>query len=295
MSETTRSVLHEAMEQQTVSVAKTGIITTLNARTSILAAANPIHSKWNRNMSVVRNLNMPPTLLSRFDIVYLMLDEIDETHDVQLAKHLLSLYLDPEERKAQQTETVTRLDIETFAQYISFARKNIVPRMDDECIDLVAEEYVKIRKMGAMSATTRQLEAIIRLSQAHAKMRLSDRVERSDVDEAVRLIYAALRLSAIDPVTGLLDPGLLTTGKSVRERKEGQLLRREVADLLQRKLRQNGAGRAESISRDDLFHELRHQSSINVSGADFDDALNECVDEIAQVSLRNQTIFFDRQ
>jgi DNA replication licensing factor MCM4 len=94
MSDATRSVLHEVMEQQTVSIAKAGIITTLNARTSILASANPIGSKYNPNLPVPQNIDLPPTLLSRFDLVYLILDRIDETNDRRLARHLLSMYLE---------------------------------------------------------------------------------------------------------------------------------------------------------------------------------------------------------
>jgi DNA replication licensing factor MCM4 len=110
MSHATRSVLHEVMvrrclhffdlffmylqEQQTVSIAKAGIITTLNARTSILAAANPIGSRYDRNQSLPRNLDLPPTLISRFDLLYLVLDRIDEASDRRLAEHLVSLYLE---------------------------------------------------------------------------------------------------------------------------------------------------------------------------------------------------------
>jgi DNA replication licensing factor MCM4 len=100
MSDATRSVLHEVMEQQTVSIAKAGIITTLNARTSILASANPIGSKYNPNLPVPQNIDLPPTLLSRFDLVYLILDRVDETNDRRLARHLLSMYLDDKPQSA---------------------------------------------------------------------------------------------------------------------------------------------------------------------------------------------------
>ena len=94
MSDATRSVLHEVMEQQTVSIAKAGIITTLNARTSLLASANPIGSKYNPNLPVPQNIDLPPTLLSRFDLVYLVLDRIDEQNDRRLARHIVSMYLE---------------------------------------------------------------------------------------------------------------------------------------------------------------------------------------------------------
>ena len=104
MSDSTRSVLHEVMEQQTVSIAKAGIITTLNARTSILASANPIGSKYNVNLPVPQNIDLPPTLLSRFDLVYLVLDRIDEQNDRRLARHLVGMYLEdaPENASAQE-------------------------------------------------------------------------------------------------------------------------------------------------------------------------------------------------
>jgi len=104
MNDSTRSVLHEVMEQQTVSIAKAGIITTLNARTSILASANPIGSKYNPNLPVPQNIDLPPTLLSRFDLVYLVLDRIDEQNDRRLAKHLVSMYLDDRPENASANE-----------------------------------------------------------------------------------------------------------------------------------------------------------------------------------------------
>jgi DNA replication licensing factor MCM4 len=114
MSDATRSVLHEVMvrmrtrtyccssvanysslkEQQTVSIAKAGIITTLNARTSVLAAANPVGSKYDVNLPVTRNIDLPPTLISRFDLLYLVLDEVNEALDRKLAQHLVNLYIE---------------------------------------------------------------------------------------------------------------------------------------------------------------------------------------------------------
>lgn len=104
MSDSTRSILHEVMEQQTVSIAKAGIICTLNARTSVLASANPVESRYNPSLSIVENLNLPPTLLSRMDLIFLMLDNVNAENDRKLAKHLLNLYLKPAEREALMAE-----------------------------------------------------------------------------------------------------------------------------------------------------------------------------------------------
>lgn len=106
MSDSTRSVLHEVMEQQTVSIAKAGIITTLNARTSILASANPIGSKYNPLLPVPQNIDLPPTLLSRFDLVYLVLDRIDEQNDRRLARHLVGMYLEDTPENASASEVL---------------------------------------------------------------------------------------------------------------------------------------------------------------------------------------------
>jgi DNA replication licensing factor MCM4 len=106
MTDSTRSVLHEVMEQQTVSIAKAGIITTLNARTSILASANPIGSKYNPNLPVPQNIDLPPTLLSRFDLVYLVLDRVDEQNDRRLARHLLGMYLEDTPQNASSQEVL---------------------------------------------------------------------------------------------------------------------------------------------------------------------------------------------
>lgn len=111
MSDATRSVLHEVMEQQTVSIAKAGIITTLNARTSILASANPIGSKYNPNLPVPQNIDLPPTLLSRFDLVYLVLDRIDESTDRKLARHLVGMYLEDNPDNASRDEILVSLSL----------------------------------------------------------------------------------------------------------------------------------------------------------------------------------------
>jgi DNA replication licensing factor MCM4 len=119
MNDSTRSVLHEVMEQQTVSIAKAGIITTLNARTSILASANPIGSKYNPNLPVPQNIDLPPTLLSRFDLVYLVLDRIDEMNDRRMAKHLVGMYLDDAPENASANEILVSLRLTTIIQCLS--------------------------------------------------------------------------------------------------------------------------------------------------------------------------------
>ncbi|SPC66898.1 probable replication licensing factor MCM4 [Ustilago sp. UG-2017b] len=236
MSEATRSVLHEVMEQQTLSIAKAGIITTLNARASILAAANPTGSRYNVNLPITKNIDLPPTLISRFDLVYLVLDKIDEANDRRLARHLVSLYLEDK----PDTGGKDILPIETLTAYISYARNRISPILTKEAGDALAARYVELRKVGEdphsaerrITATTRQLESMIRLSEAHARMRFADEVIVADVEEAARLIREAAKSSATDPRTGLIDLDLINTGQSYHQRKLAGDLRREFLQLL---------------------------------------------------------------
>ena len=265
MNDSTRSVLHEVMEQQTVSIAKAGIITTLNARTSILASANPIGSKYNPNLPVPQNIDLPPTLLSRFDLVYLVLDRIDESVDRRMARHLVGMYLEDAPENASSNEV---LPVEFLTSYISYARNNIHPTISQPAADALVRSYVSMRALGAdvsasekrITATTRQLESMIRLSEAHAKMRLAPEVLESDVIEAVRLIQSALKQAATDARTGLLDMSLLTEGTSSGERKRKDDLKSAVVGLLDELVR-NGAG---SVRYAEVVRLMGERSSVGL-------------------------------
>ena len=229
MSDATRSVLHEVMEQQTISLAKAGIICTLNARASILASANPVDSKYNPNKSIVENLNLPPTLLSRFDLIYLVLDKPNASSDRRLAKHLVQLYSRRHGRKKAPYSQAC------MAEYISYARRSVNPRISPEARKALVDAYVSMRGGGGggsggsgtkmVTATPRQLEAMIRLSEAHARMRLSATISKDDVSEAVRLINVATQKAATDPRTGTIDMDLITTGQSASARSDANALR----------------------------------------------------------------------
>ncbi|KAF2152578.1 MCM-domain-containing protein [Myriangium duriaei CBS 260.36] len=281
MSDATRSVLHEVMEQQTVSIAKAGIITTLNARTSILASANPIGSKYNPNLPVPQNIDLPPTLLSRFDLVYLVLDRIDEQNDRRLARHLVGMYLEDTPAHANASAPTTTandiLPVEFLTSYISYARTNIQPRISAAAGDALVSNYVAMRALGSdvsasekrITATTRQLESMIRLSEAHAKMRLSSTVEASDVEEAVRLIRAALKQAATDARTGLIDMSLLTEGTSSGERRRKEDLKNAVLGWLDEALRSG----AQSARYTDLVRGLSERSSVGLERGEVEEAL----------------------
>ena len=234
MSDTTRSVLHEAMEQQTVSIAKAGIIASLNARTSILASANPTESRYNPNMSVVQNIQLPPTLLSRFDLIYLILDSPNADSDRRLAQHLVGLYYD--------TPNVVEPPIaqDVLRDYIDYARMNVHPELSDEATQELLNSYLQMRRIGStngngtktISATPRQLESLIRLSEGLAKMRFSPLVSRSDAREALRLMKVATQAAATDPRTGRIDMDMITTGKGRVDRDLEETLNVSLNELL---------------------------------------------------------------
>lgn len=296
MSDSTRSVLHEVMEQQTVSIAKAGIITTLNARTSILASANPIGSKYNVNLPVPQNIDLPPTLLSRFDLVYLVLDQIDEQNDRRLARHLVGMYLEdtPENGNAQEVlvspiflhlnawSLTHSQPIEFLTSYISYARTKCQPKITQAASEALVSAYVQMRKLGEdvraaerrITATTRQLESMIRLAEAHAKMRLAEEVTANDVHEAVRLIKSALKQAATDARTGLIDMGLLTEGTSASERRRKSDLKKAITDLLDEMTRSGGSARYSEV-----YRRVSEQGSAQVEGTEFAEALRSLEQE----------------
>lgn len=272
MNDSTRSVMHEVMEQQTLSIAKAGIICQLNARTSILAAANPVESQWNHKKTTIENIQLPHTLLSRFDLIFLMLDPQDEAYDRRLAHHLVSLYYRSEEEMEEEY-----LDMAVLRDYIAYARTYVHPRLSEEASQSLIEAYVDMRKIGSgrgmVSAYPRQLESLIRLAEAYAKVRFSEKVENLDVEEAKRLHREALKQSATDPRTGIVDISILTTGMSVTARKRKEELAQALKKLIQSK------GKTLAMRYQLLFDDLRSQSDIAITKDMFEEALRALADE----------------
>ncbi|XP_076235043.1 disc proliferation abnormal [Calliopsis andreniformis] len=271
MSESARSVLHEVMEQQTLSIAKAGIICQLNARTSILAAANPCESQWNKNKTVVENVKLPHTLLSRFDLIFLILDPQSDAYDTKLATHMVSLYYKnlEEDEDEEMNKSIVR-------DYIVFAKEHVNPVLNEESQQRLIQAYVDMRRVGKgrgqITAYPRQLESLIRLSEAHAKVRLSPIVEIQDVEEAWRLHREALKQSAIDPLSGKIDITILTTGISSVARKK----KKELCDALQKLI--ESKDKVHVLNQQKLFAEIRQSSELMVTRDMFEDALRELQD-----------------
>jgi len=289
MSDSTRSILHEAMEQQTVSIAKAGIISSLNARTSILASANPVESRYNPNLSVVENIKLPPTLLSRFDLIYLILDAPNVDSDRKLAQHLVGLYY-------EKPNVVTPpMDTELLRNYIDYAREHIHPRLSDDASEELLTSYLELRNppggnvgnngTRTISATPRQLESLIRTSEALAKMRYSSVVSRADAKEAVRLLKVATQAAATDPRTGRIDMDMINTGRTEVEREMEETLYVGLKEFLVER-------RGNRLAVRDIARQLSEISNTQVPQDDVATALRRLeADGMVQFNERNQSVF----
>jgi len=215
MREDDRSAIHEALEQQTVSIAKAGIVARLNARASVLAAGNPKYGRYDLREPISRNIDLPPTILSRFDLIFVIQDIPDRNRDRLLARHILGVHVDTEKAKPI-------IDAQLLKKYVSYARRYIRPRLTEEAKKLLEEFYVTTRLAGlstdeesrptAIPITPRQLEALIRLAEAHAKMALKTKATVEDAEEAIRLMYYTLRKIGYDIESHTLDIDLLELG-----------------------------------------------------------------------------------
>ncbi len=213
-----RSAIHEALEQQTISIAKAGIMATLNSRCSVLAAANPKYGRFDQYKSIAEQIELPSTILSRFDLTFVVEDKPNIENDKKLASHILKIHKDH--------SIHFEIEAELLRKYIAYARRDIHPKLTDEAISILQEFYVGMRKGGAededspVPITARQLEALVRLSEAHARIRLSELVTYDDATRAINLQQKCLKQVGLDPETGKIDIDKVEgrTPKSDREK-----------------------------------------------------------------------------
>ncbi|KAK2466838.1 hypothetical protein APHAL10511_001096 [Amanita phalloides] len=192
MDESDRTAIHEVMEQQTISISKAGISTTLNARASLLAAANPLYGRYNPKVSPVENINLPAALLSRFDLMFLILDKPSREDDERLARHVTYVHINSRHPQSD----VELVEPHILRQYIAEARR-IRPTVPQHVSSYIVDSYVRLRKVSKSEAeqnkshsytSARTLLGVLRLAQALARLRQSGTVEVPDVDEALRLM-----------------------------------------------------------------------------------------------------------
>ncbi|KAK3130785.1 hypothetical protein QOZ80_6BG0498060 [Eleusine coracana subsp. coracana] len=236
MNDQDRVAIHEVMEQQTVTIAKAGIHASLNARCSVIAAANPIYGTYDRSLTPTKNIGLPDSLLSRFDLLFIVLDQMDPEIDRQISEHVSRMHryctddggsrsldktgyaeeddgdanaaifvkydrmLHGQDRRRGKKAKQDRLTVKFLKKYIHYAKNLIQPRLTDEASDHIATSYAELRDGttnaksggGTLPITARTLETIIRLSTAHAKMKLRHEVLKSDVEAALQVLNFAI-------------------------------------------------------------------------------------------------------
>jgi len=218
MKESDRNAIHRAMEQGTVEIHKAGINATLNARATVIAAANPVHGRWNFNEDIADQLKLPPTIISRFDLIFPVIDEPDPKEDKKLAESMLGL------GREESSPAAEPYDEEFLKKFIAYARRNVHPRLSREAAVLLGEYYVELRRRAKREGgffkipiTARQLEALIRLTTAHARLHLRETATVEDARAAIDLLEYSLRQLLPPDQREELDVNVIMVGKHTRE------------------------------------------------------------------------------
>jgi len=250
MTDQDRSSMHEAMESQTISVAKAGITATLQCRCSLLGAANPKYGRFEQNQYIADQINMPPALLSRFDLIFALTDKPSADRDASITAHILKTHRRGQIKKYEDPYVLEGVDVdqimddskkvepvldrEFFRKYVAFS-KRINPVLSDEGMKIISDFYLKIRKQGegegaSVPITARQLEAFVRLSEASARARLSPVATAEDAQRAVRIVEYYLRKIAGEG--DKLDFDIIATGTSHSQREQITILKDLIGSLL---------------------------------------------------------------
>ena len=232
MSKEDSSAMHEALEQQTVSISKANIQATLRAETTVLAAGNPKFGRFNQMEPLAPQIDLPPTLINRFDLIFPITDMPDKDRDEKMAQHILGLHKDPSLSEPQ-------IPTDLLRKFIAYARQRIKPKITDEALEEIKSYYVTMRTKGqvedsssrAIPITARQLDALVRLSEASAKVRLSENVTKEDARRAIELLKYCLNQVALDKETGQIDIDQISTGISTTQRNKIIVVKELIAEL----------------------------------------------------------------
>ena len=235
MTDEDRSAMHEAMENQTVSISKANIQATLLARTTVLAAANPKYGRFDPYGIIAEQIDLPPALINRFDLIFTIKDIPDSAKDDKLASHMLKLHQKPQE--IQQD-----IDTDLLKKFIAFAKQKVRPKLTDGAIDEIKGYYLKMRSSGSaeegiktIPISPRQLEGLVRMSEANARLRLSEEVEKEDAKKAIAILEYSLMDVGFDKETGKIDIDRIATGVSASSRNNIMVVK-EIINALEEKV-----------------------------------------------------------
>jgi replicative DNA helicase Mcm len=231
MSVDDRSAMHEALEGQTITISKANIQATLRAETTVLAAANPKFGRFDPYETIAKQIDLPPTLINRFDLIFPIRDLPDRDKDEKMANFILKLHKDP-------TGEEPEISTEMVRKYIAYARQNINPVLTDGAIEEIREYFLKMRSKGmgegerkSIPISARQLEGLVRIAESVAKLRLSNKVTKKDAKQAVDLLHYSLSQVGIDPETGEIDIDRIATGITSSERNKIINIREIITEL----------------------------------------------------------------
>jgi len=232
MNKEDRDAMHSGLEQQEIHVSKANVQATLKCETTVLAAANPKFGRFDPYLTISEQIDMPPSLINRFDLIFPVKDIPDKEKDKKMAEFILRLH---QSKGGKITEVP--ISTELFRKFVAYARQNCIPRLTDEAINKILEEYVEIRNSGgednikSVPISSRQLEGIIRLSEASAKVRLSPTVDIEDAKRAIDLVMHCLMEIAVDQETGKIDIDKISSGISASERNKIMGVKGIIAEL----------------------------------------------------------------
>ncbi|WP_255192935.1 cell division protein [Natronobeatus ordinarius] len=247
-----RSAMHEALEQQKISVSKAGINATLKSRCSLLGAANPKYGRFDQYEPIGEQIDLEPALISRFDLIFTVTDQPDEEKDRDLAEHIIntnyagelttqqremtSLEVSTEEIEAMTAKVDPVIDAELLRKYIAYAKQNCHPRMTEAAREAIRDFYVDLRSKGTdedapVPVTARKLEGLVRLSEASARVRLSDTVELEDAQRVIEIVRSCLQDIGVDPETGEFDADIVEAGTSKSQRDRIKNIKGLIADV----------------------------------------------------------------
>jgi len=264
MNDEDRSTMHEAMEQQTVTISKATVQATLRAQTSVLAAANPKYSRFDPTQPTAKQVNLPASLLSRFDSIFIMRDIASQERDTAIALHVL--------KEHQQTITHDVIEEDLLKKYVSYSKQKYDPVLTDEAIQVLKDFYVKMRSQAyddtsavkAIPIGARQLEALVRLSEAHARIRLSKEVQKQDAEVAIEVVRSYLIEVGFDEETQKIDIDKMT-GNAASQRSKIAVVREMISAL------ENKFGKLIPLE------EVEKAMGDKIKGADLEEAIEKLV------------------
>ncbi|WP_254807948.1 LAGLIDADG family homing endonuclease [Natronosalvus amylolyticus] len=247
-----RSAMHEALEQQKISVSKAGINATLKSRCSLLGAANPKYGRFDQYEPIGEQIELEPALISRFDLIFTVTDQPDEEKDRNLAEHILntnyagelttqrqqmsSVEVSTDEIEAMTEKVDPVIDADLLRKYIAYSKQNCHPRMTEEAREAIRDFYVDLRSKGAdedapVPVTARKLEGLVRLSEASARVRISDTVEIEDAERVIDIVRSCLQDIGVDPETGEFDADIVEAGTSKSQRDRIKNIKQLISDV----------------------------------------------------------------